>query len=164
MSEAQPILHLLCGKIAAGKSTLAQHLAAESQGLLISEDFWLSRLYPGEIKTLDDYRRCSGRLKQAMGSHVETLLRAGHSVVLDFPANTRQQRDWLRSLFEAAGTSHRLHSLDVSDAVCKSRLKQRNREGKHAFAPSEADFALITSYFQPPAPEEAFEIIRHGPD
>ncbi len=132
--------------------------------LLISEDFWLSRLYPEEIQTLEDYLRCSGRLKQAMGPHVEALLRAGQSVVLDFPANTRRQRDWLRSLFVAAGADHRLHYLDLPDAVCKARLQHRNRKGGHDFAPSEDDFDLITGYFQPPAPEEGFQVIRHGPE
>lgn len=154
-------MHLLCGKIAAGKSTLARQLASEHQGALISEDFWLSRLYPGEIATLDDYLRCSGRLKKAMGPHVEALLRAGLSVVLDFPANTLQQRAWLRSLYEATGSAHRLHYLVASDGVCKARLRQRNQDGTQDFTPSDEDFDLITSYFVPPAPEEGFEIIRH---
>lgn len=161
MPERHPTLHLLCGKIAAGKSTLARRLASEHHAILLSEDFWLSRLYPGEVANLEDYLRCSGRLKQAMGPHIEALLRAGLSVVLDFPANTRQQRDWLRSRFEAGGTSHRLHYLDVPDAVCKARLKRRNLEGAHEFAPSDDDFDLITRYFVPPAADEGFEIVRH---
>lgn len=161
MSEKQAILHLLCGKIAAGKSTLAARLAAEERSVLIGEDFWLSRLYPGEIETLEDYVRHSGRLRAVMGPHVESLLRSGLSVVLDFPANTLKQRAWLRSLFEAAGTAHRLHYLDVTDSVCRARLRQRNREGTHDFAPGDEDFDLITGYFVPPTPEEGFDIIRH---
>ena len=162
MQFAQPVLHLFCGKIAAGKSTLARRLSVDTQSLLISEDFWLSRLYPGEIETLDDYLRCSGRLKQVIGPHVEALLRAGQSVVLDFHANTLQQRRWLRGLFEAAGADHCLHYLDLPDAVCKERLRQRNREGEHDVAPSEEDFDLVTGYFQPPTPEEGFEIVRYS--
>lgn len=161
MSEKQPILHLLCGKIAAGKSTLAARLAADEDNVLISEDFWLSRLYPGEIKTLEDYVRYSGCLRAVMGPHVQTLLRSGLSVVLDFPANTLQQRAWLRSLFEASGSAHRLHFLDVTDTVCKARLRQRNREETHDFAPDEKAFDLVTGYFVPPRPEEGFNIIRH---
>lgn len=157
----RPTLHLLCGKIAAGKSTLAQRLASEYHCVLISEDFWLSRLYPGEIATLDDYVRCSGRLKAAMGPHVEALLRDGLSVVLDFAGNTLQQRAWLRSLFEATGAAHRLHYLDTPDVVCKTRLRQRNLAGDHEFAPSDDDFELITSYFVPPTPDEGFDIVRH---
>ncbi len=47
---------------------------------------------PGEIASLADYVRCTGRLRGAMGRHIENLLRAGNSVVLDFPANTRASR------------------------------------------------------------------------
>ena len=38
-----PTLHLVCGKIAAGKSTLANRLANAPATVLISEDYWMSR-------------------------------------------------------------------------------------------------------------------------
>ena len=164
MSVAHPTLHLLCGKIAAGKSTLARRLAAAPATVLIVEDDWLSRLYPGEISRLDDYVRCSGRLRAVTGPHVEALLRAGVSVVLDFPANTVAIRAWMRGLFEAAGTSHCLHWLDVPDALCRERLMYRNREESPAFAPTDADFELFTRYFAPPSPAEGFETVRYAVD
>jgi hypothetical protein len=37
------------------------------------------------------------------------LLNAGVSVVLDFPANTAEQRDWMRGILNATGAAHRLH-------------------------------------------------------
>ncbi|WP_213990383.1 AAA family ATPase [Sodalis sp. dw_96] len=61
MSSNEPTLHLLCGKIAAGKSTLAKELAFLPRTLIISEDQWLSRIYPNEMVTVDDYIRCSAR-------------------------------------------------------------------------------------------------------
>lgn len=161
---SQPVatLHLLCGKIAAGKSTLAKRLAAAPATVLVSEDDWLARLYPGEIASLDDYRRCSRRLRAAMEAHVADLLRAGLSVVMDFPANTVDSRRGLRRIFESAGAAHRLHFLDLPDAVCKSRLRQRNAKGGHAFAPSEADYDLFTRHFQPPSAEEGFNLVIQG--
>ncbi len=158
MPRRDPTLHLLCGKIAAGKSTLARRLASAPDTILISEDAWLSRLYPGEIVSLEDYVRCAGRLQDVLGDHVAALLRAGLSVVLDVPANTVRRRRWMRGLFEAAGAAHRLHHLEVPDSVCKARLRRRNRDGNHDFAPSDADYDLITGYFEPPSPEEGFEV------
>jgi predicted kinase len=117
-SEAVPVLHIVCGKIGAGKSTLTKRLAAAPATVLISEDDWLAALYPDEIHTLADYVRCSGRLRQIMAVHVEALLVSGMSVVLDFPANTLNSRAWARGIFEKAGVAHRLHFLDVPDAVC----------------------------------------------
>lgn len=155
-----PTLHLVCGKIASGKSTLTQRLAGLPATVLISEDEWLSQIFPKEIVTLHDYVRCSTRLRSVMGPHVEHLLRTGISVVLDFPANTLETRRWMRSIFEKAGSAHCLHFLDVSDEKCKERLRRRNNEGGHRFTTSEAEFDLITSYFVAPTSEEGFNVRR----
>lgn len=80
------VLHMVCGKIGSGKSTLTRRLAAQPMTVLISEDDWLARLYPNEIHAIADYARCAGRLRAAMTGHIEALLTAGMSVVLDFPS------------------------------------------------------------------------------
>ena len=154
-------LYLLCGKIAAGKSTLAQQLAARPMTLLISEDHWLSNLFLDDLKSLDDYRRVSARLRAAMGPHVINILQQGLSVVLDFPANTISFRDWMRALIREANVAHELHLLDVSDSICKHRLRERNASGEHPFQASEADYDLFTSYFVPPGPSEGFNVVVH---
>lgn len=157
------MLHLICGKIASGKSTLTQQLSQGPQAILISEDEWLSRLYPGQIHALGDYVRCTGHLRDALTAHIITLLGADLSVVLDFPANTLASRRWMRSLFEGAGADHQLHYLDVPDEVCKARLRARNVAGTHAFETSDAQYDLITGYFEAPCIEEGFNIIRYEP-
>ena len=156
-----PTLHLLCGKIASGKSTLATALAAQPGHIKISEDRWLATLYAGEMTSVADYVRCAEKLRQAMGPHVVALLQAGVSVVLDFPANTLANRQWMRSLITASGAAHRLHFIDVSDEICKTRLHARNAEGDHDFAATDAQFELITRHFVPPDEQEGFTLIRY---
>lgn len=160
-SFQSPVLHLVCGKIAAGKSTLTRQLVAQPRTLLISEDVWLSQLYTDEIHTLGDYVRRSGQLRNALAPHIESLLKAGLSVVLDFPANTLGNRGWMKGIIDSAGVSHTLHYLDASDEVCKARLRERNAAGTHPFTPSDAEFDEITRYFVPPASDEGFHIVRH---
>ncbi|HWX04149.1 ATP-binding protein [Collimonas sp.] len=160
MKTNAPTLHMVCGKIASGKSTLARQLADQQKTLLISEDEWLSRLYPGEISALNDYVRCSARLRDVMGKHIEQLLHAGNSVVLDFPANTPGTRQWMRDVFENAGVAHCLHYLNVSDEECKLRLRRRNQEGSHRFTTSEAEFDAITHYFVAPSSDEGFNVVE----
>jgi predicted kinase len=76
-------LYCICGKIAAGKTSLARKLAAEHAAVLICEDEWLVRI-EAEIETLDDFRKRARRLLRAViGPHVIDLLRMGVSVVLD---------------------------------------------------------------------------------
>lgn len=159
---SSPILHLVCGKIAAGKSTLTRQLAVRANTVLLSEDVWLSRLYAGEIHTIGDYVHRAAQLRQALTLHIESLLRAGLSVVLDFPANTLANRRWMKDLIDAAGTDHELHYLNVSDEVCKMRLRERNASGCHPYAPNDAEFDEITRHFVPPSSDEGFHIIQHG--
>jgi len=155
------VLHLTCGKIAAGKSTLAARLAEAPDAILISEDRLLARLYPGEIATLADYVRCAGRLREAIAPHIQALLRAGLSVVLDFQMNTLATRAWARSLFESAGAEHALHYLRMDDETCKARLRARNAAGTHQYTASDAEFELFTAYFVAPGDAEGFEIVVH---
>ena len=154
-------LHLLCGKIAAGKSTLAARLAAAPGTVAIAEDAWTSALFGEEMREVADYVRVAAKLRSAMGPHVTQLLRAGLDVVLDFPGNMRSTRAFWREAAEAAGARLAVHWLDVPDEVCRARLRRRNEEGRHDFAGvTDAQFDLITSHFQPPRPEEGLEIVR----
>lgn len=85
-------LHLLCGKIASGKSTLSETLSASPGTIVISEDRWLTALYASQMQSVADYVHYSAQLRDAMKPHLISLLKAGISVVLDFPANTRTHR------------------------------------------------------------------------
>ena len=156
-----PVLHLLCGKIGAGKSTLARQLAAQPRSVLISEDTWLATLYPGEIHSIADYQRRAATLRGLLADHVRALLQAGLSVVLDVPFNTPATRAWGRAVFESAAVAHQLHFLDVADATCKARLRARNARGEHPFQASDEAFELITRHFVAPTAEEGFVVIHH---
>lgn len=160
MSETQSsaTLHFLCGKIASGKSTLAQQLVRGQQAVLLSEDTWLAALYPGQITQLADYIEKSHLLKSALELHLVILLRQGMTLVLDFPANTPVQRRWLKGLAEQAGCSYCCHVLDVSDEECKRRLAARNLSGENPFTTSAEQFDLITAHFSYPSEEEELVI------
>ncbi len=157
-----PILHLMCGKIASGKSTLANTLATEQKAILLSEDHWLARLYPGEITSVTDYVRCARRIRDVLGPLVTDVLASGISVVLDFPANTRADREWLCNLAQAAQVPHRLHYLEVDEQTCRARLHARNEKAEHDFAATDAEFDLITSYFRAPEADEGLDIVVHA--
>jgi predicted kinase len=162
MESVRPAtLYLLCGKIASGKSTLARQLAARPATLLITMDDWMSILFPTENRTIDDFSLLSARLRAAMGPHVVDILRQGLSVVLDFPANTVRWRSWMRSLIAEANVAHELHVLDVSDATCKERLRQRNDSGEHQYPIDDATYDQFMSYFVLPTADEGFNIIVH---
>ncbi|MCR9237852.1 MAG: ATP-binding protein [Alphaproteobacteria bacterium] len=162
MSRKTPTLHMLCGKIAAGKSTLAAKLGRAEGTVTLSEDMWLSQLFADQISSPADYVRCSAKLRDAMGPHVVALLNAGVSVVLDFPANTFENRSWMRSLLDQTQADHALHVLNPPDAVCLERLHKRNAAQDHPFAATEKQFEMFSKHFVLPSAKEAFKIVEHS--
>lgn len=152
---------MLCGKIAAGKSTLAARLGSASGTVLIAEDAWLGVLFADQMQTATDYVRYAAKLRTIMRPHVVSLLNAGVSVVLDFPANTVENRAWMRGILDASGAAHRLHVLDAPDELCLARLRERNAQGTHPFAVTEEQFHRFSRHFEAPSPEEGFTIVMH---
>ncbi|MEP3332273.1 ATP-binding protein [Sedimentitalea sp.] len=161
MEAPRPTLHLLCGKVAAGKSTLAAHLVEAKNSVLITEDAWLAALFADELQTPQDYLRCTTKLRHAITPHLVALLDAGMSVVLDFQANTVESRTWMRALLNETDADHQLHVLMPPDEVCVARLQKRNEEGLHPFTVTEEQFRQISAHFAPPAPEEGFNLVFH---
>ncbi len=161
MTAETATLHMVCGKIGAGKSTLAASLAQQQATILIAEDDWLKALFDDQLETLKDYARCSRKLRQVLAPHVSEILRAGLSVVLDFPANTVDQRAWMRALLDMTEATHQMHVLETPDAVCLARLQERNATGAHPFQVSDAQFAEMSRHFVRPTPEEGFTLVLH---
>jgi predicted kinase len=160
MPDQTPTLHLLCGKAGAGKSTLCAALAAPG-AVLIAQDHFLATLYKPELRSIQDDIRLVPRLRAALGPHITDLLRAGVTIILDWPANTAATRAWMRTLFEAAGADHQLHMLDVPDDICRARLQARNESGRHPFSVTPAEFDALNAYFEPPTETEGFTIVPH---
>jgi predicted kinase len=156
-------LILLCGKMGAGKSTLSRKISQELNAILLSEDDWLSALYPEEINNFDDYLKYSNRLKPLLKPHIRNILNSGVSVVMDFPANTRNQRVWFKDIFLTEGIPHRLIYLDVEDKTCLEQIaKRREINPERALFDTEEVFCHVTSFFQPPSADEGFsvEVVR----
>jgi len=158
-----PTLHFFCGKAGAGKTTAAAQLAREHKAILISEDIWIMRLFGDQMKTFDDYIRFSKRLNTVVGPHVVDLLKAGHSVVLDFQANTKARRSWFRSVFEEAGAAHVLHFVNSSDELCLAQIERRNIERPEgSYHLTEEDFIHVSSFFQAPEEAEGFNVMIYA--
>jgi len=154
-------LIFFCGKMGAGKSTKAQAIACDRQAILISEDEWLSALYPDQIKTVADYVKYSGLLKPQIRKLTQSVLQKGIDVVLDFPANTVQQRHWLKSLSEDVAAPHALYVVEVPDDVCLARIEQRALEQPDRGKTDTPEmFYAMLKYYQSPTQDEGLNILQ----
>ncbi len=152
-------LVFFCGKMGAGKSTLARKVSRERNAVLLSEDEWLAALYPDQIKSLKDYVNYAGLLKPMIKKLAQAILLTGTDVVMDFPGNTVSQRQAFREIFDGIQAEHQLHYLDVTDEVCLKQIAQRRLEHPERAATDTPEmFEQVTRHFVAPTSEEGFNI------
>ncbi|WPD23362.1 MAG: ATP-binding protein [Candidatus Electrothrix scaldis] len=155
------MLVLFCGKMGAGKTTKSHEIAKDRNAVRLSEDEWLGVLYPDKIQTLDDYIKYSNRLKPLVKKLAQSILKSGATVVMDFPANTIAQRQWLKSIFSEIDAAHELIYLDVPNEVCLQHIaKRRVEQPERATTDTEMMFEQVTKYFVEPSREEGFNIVK----
>ena len=129
--------------VGAGTCTLAARLAQAPGTILVAQDHRMVALYPLELRSVAHDARLTPRLRAAMGPHLAALLRTGLSVALDWPANMRASRDWMRGIIEAAGCAHR-YVLHVPVEVCLEPLAMCSAGGRHEYVVGREEFDAIS--------------------
>ena len=92
-------LFFVCGKMAAGKSTLSKELAAREDAVLLGQDELLVTLFPEEIVDLAAFVKCSTRIQEALAPHICSLLSKGR---VSRPRLSRQYKKATRVVPSAA--------------------------------------------------------------
>jgi len=157
-------LYFFCGKMGAGKSTKSKELAEDKNAVLLSEDEWLSSLYPNQINTFEDYLKYSAQFKPLVKKHVQNILSVGTDVVMDFPANTQKQRKWFLDMASEVNASHQLIFLNLTNEQCLWQIAQRRKEQpERAAFDTEEVFVHVSSFFEAPEASEGLNILElHG--
>ncbi|MGG1680332.1 AAA family ATPase [Neobacillus sp. NRS-1170] len=154
-------LYFFCGKMGAGKSTKSKQLAIDKNAVLLSEDEWLSSLYPNQIASFEDSRKFSAQIKPLMKKHVQNILSVGTDVVMDFPGNTQKLRRWFLDLASEVNANHQLIFLNLNNEQCLRQIAQRrNEQPERAAFDTEAMFNHVTSFFEAPKESEGLNIIE----
>ena len=143
----------------AGKTTKSRETAEARNAVWVSEDEWLEALYPQKIASLEDYIEYSALLRPPMKKLVQSILTVGTDVVMDYPANTIQQRKWFRSIFSEIQAPHDLIYIDLPNDVCIERIaKRRTEQPERAATDTKEMFERVTKYFVAPTSAEGFNI------
>lgn len=152
-------LFFFCGKMGAGKTTQARNIAIIQNAVLLSEDEWLKSLFPHKINSIEEYIDCSNIIKPLIKNLVQSILNTGTHVVMDYPANTRRQREWFRRVYTEIDAPHELIYIEASNELCLKHIKQRAVEQPQR-APTDTGemFEQITKFFQEPEDDEGFKL------
>jgi predicted kinase len=162
-----PALILMSGLSGSGKTWLAERLAPLLGAVHLRSDIERKRL-----AGVDDRARTGSALGEGMYSKdftarvyaslaaaVDDILSGGYTAIVDATFSRREDRDAFRKLATRLGVPARLIHCHASREVLRSRIAERDREGRDA---SEADVAVLEwqrLHCEPVAAEEGWTVI-----
>ena len=114
----------LCGKICAGKSTLARKLRDELNAVILNSDE-LTLALPF------DHDETSPVIRPYLRRKAVEIARAGANVILDCGFWTRADRDEVRAFFAEAGFELEWKYISVTDEEWQRNIAARNEKVLH---------------------------------
>lgn len=154
-------IHILCGVVAAGKTTLARRLAEDLPAARLSRDEWMLRLFG---LAYDDPRYAE-RLEpctELLWDVALEIVRAGSNVVLDWNFWSRRRRADAAARAASAGASVELHWVDVP--LDEAMRRARMRTDRHSHRVDEDGVRHLATIFEPPSDAEGMVVRRHTPE
>jgi predicted kinase len=157
--EHTSTLYLLCGLPCSGKTTFASQLAKEKGAIKFSLDRLILALFPEE-DNFETHRKYVQRVENVFFSIVYDLLGQGCSVVMDFPAHTKSERNHLRELANQARVEVQLYHLQADIETITERIQQRNADLKDGeyFIPDWLLSMIVEKFELPDISENPIEI------
>lgn len=154
-----PLVTLLSGPTATGKTTMAQALEATGALRLSMDEVQWAAGYRGEFPPRDVLVALEEQLKRRMADAVAE----GRAVVVDLSLTTRELRDAWRAAAEAAGASVDLVVLTAPTDVLWARIQQRaGRDDPNACTLDRDALEAYVASVEPPHPDEHARVVVTG--
>ncbi|HXJ56473.1 MAG TPA: AAA family ATPase [Verrucomicrobiae bacterium] len=172
VAGSQPLLLVVMGRIASGKTTLARALGAELGWEVYSSDYVRKQMAGFPL-----YERTRRAARQRLYSETMTAqtyhhllasaagqLQRGRSVILDATFARRAHRDLLIKRFGKAGVAWRILEVQASDLTVRRRLRRRETNAAEISDARLDDFDVLTHRYQVPreVPVAHLARIRNG--
>jgi uncharacterized protein len=173
IAGSEPLVLVVMGRVATGKSTVAVFLAKALGWPVFSSDRTRKELAGIEPHMRGDAAARAELYCAAMTERTyETLIRnamervrAHGSAILDATFGRRAQRESLRQALEAAGLRCRFAETTASDEEIKTRLRRRDKSEKEISDARLEDFEMLTANYEPPAADEEYlAVASHSPE
>jgi predicted kinase len=160
-TETGPLVYLLAGLTGSGKTTLAKAMeAAGVVRLCVDEEVFARHGRHGIDYPEHEYPDHERPVVEQVRRRLVELVRAGHSVVLDYGLWRRSEREDYKRLVERAGGRWLLLYLPVDRAELLRRLTERNRrDDANALTVTASTLDEFIARFEPPS-DEGEEIIH----
>jgi len=174
VAGSQPLVLVVMGRIASGKSTLARALGAELGWEVYSSDYLRKKMagFPLYERSSDAARSRLYSLAMTEQTYEHLLasagkqVRKGNSIILDATFARRTHRDQLVERFGKSGIAYRFIETQADDATVQQRLQSREGHPEEVSDARLEDFEMLTRLYEPPvelAPSRCLQIQTSTP-
>ena len=147
---------LICGKLAAGKSTYAEKLRKIHHAALLSCDRLMLSLFDPYLG--DRHDEIAERTRRYLLEKSLELLEVGIPVILDWGFWTKHSRNEIKFFYNSRGIKTEMHYVTLSDTAWQRNLQSRSRlDAKNmpiAYPIDEKLIAKCLSRFEEPTDDE----------
>jgi len=158
VAGSTPMVLAVMGRIASGKSTLAQALGDELGWEVYSSDYVRKKMagFPlyerssAAARTRLYSARMTERTYQRLLTTAEAQLKKGHCVILDATFARREHRQLLVNRFTKRGLAWRFLEAQASNTAMKQRLRVRETQPEEISDARFEDFGALTQLYEPP--------------
>ncbi len=153
------MIHLIVGNTGSGKTTYAQKLKLQNNGLIFSIDKWNNTLFLPDKKNKDGLEWFLERIER-IETLISSLILQLESVeidsILDLGLSKFEHREKFRSFAKTNNIEFKIHYLDISKETRRNRIRRRNLEKGETFEfeVTDENFEFMEGWFEKPTEKE----------
>ena len=164
-------IHLVFGPQGAGKSTYSKKISKETNGVHLSIDDWMWKLYGDDLPKSMNLKWIMERVERCekqIWSISEKISKSGSVVILDLGFMKLAKRELFKSLAKEKNISTQLHYVNAHHSIRRKRVLDRNKEkgDTFSFEVTPGMFDFMETEFQIPTKKELIDaiVIDTNPD
>ncbi|MCL2229341.1 MAG: ATP-binding protein [Firmicutes bacterium] len=156
-------IHLMCGYMGFGKSTIAKQIAKEHNAVMLSRDEMKLTIF-GRNPTRDGFYEHTQKIREVIWDLVEKIIATGTDVVIDSGNWTADMRSKVYKRAKSITPNVILHVILCDMQVAKQRSISRTLKSTDTLEVDAAHFDRRAHMFEPVTEKEAknYTIVYHS--
>ncbi len=118
-------VHLICGKLASGKSYYSERLRKANNAVVLSCDEIMLAVFG--LDAGEKHDEIAESIQNYLFCKSLEIIETGTDVILDFGFWQKEKRTIARRFFNSYGVDTQLHYIYVSDEQWKTNIEKRNK-------------------------------------
>lgn len=154
-------VHLLCGYMGFGKSTIARRLAAQYGAVILNDDEFIRELFGRDLPE-PEFTAAHDKVTAFTWKLGERIVCAGGNVIFDRGFWSRKSRADAVERIRHFCDSIQFHQIECDMETAKQRVLNRSKTDADALYIDETTFDKLARFYEPIGPDEKLDVIYYN--